>query len=192
MVEAGHLEESLQMLDRLLEVRPGDPDLHLLLSQTLLAMERDEDSLAAVHRAIECGQDNAAVLTQVASRCFFAGDLATARWCVDRAKRITPPGFPLKKELKELDRNIARRARRWKLEKRLSKEFNADPSNRQITTQFARHLIHTGRTYTAYHIVTRGLYYHPRDRCLRRLERKLQPDCGALASLRKPRGFTSA
>jgi len=173
MDDAGHHDENLQMVQRLIEVQPTNADLHLLLSRTLLAMERDADSLAAVHRAIDCGEDDAAILTQAASRCFFRGDLTTARRCIDRAKRVAPRGFPLKKELKELDRNLTRRQKGSKVENRLSESFDAEPGNRKVTIDFARHLVRTGRTYTAYYIVARGLHHHPDDRSLRRLERTL-------------------
>lgn len=173
MNEAGHHEESLRMLRRLLEARPDDADLHLLLSQTLSAMNREADSLVAVYRAIECGEDDAAILTQAASRCFFRGDLATARRCIDRAKRIAPRGFPLKAELKEMDRSTARRVKGRATEERLEEAFEADGSDRKVAVDLARHLVRTGRTYAAYHIVARGLHHHPEDRTLRRLEGKL-------------------
>jgi hypothetical protein len=104
--------------------------------------------------------------------CFFEADLAMARCCADRAKRIAPRGFLLRKELKELDRNLSRREEGLDIERRLSRSFNAEPSDRQVATDFARHLVRTGRTYVAYHVIARGLRYHPDDRSLRRLKKK--------------------
>jgi Flp pilus assembly protein TadD len=173
MNDAGHRDEGLRLVERQFEVRPEDPDLHLLLGLALTSVGREADSLAAVHRAIDLGWDDAAILTQAADRCFWEGDLAMARRCVDRAERIKPRGFVFQKELKEVDRNLSRREKGLARERSLSRSFNAEPRNRRVATDLARHLIRTGRSAAAYHVVARGLLYHPEDRHLRRLERKL-------------------
>lgn len=174
MDEAESHDENLRMLEHLLEGRPNDPNLHLLLARTLLAMERDEDSLAAVHRAICYGEDDPTILTQAASRCFFSGDLKTARRCVDRAARLAPRDFTLKKELKELTRSLSRRERRRQTEAQLQAAWRTDCTDRGTARSWASHLAHTGRTFAAYHVVARGLHHNPDDRHLRRLERKLR------------------
>jgi hypothetical protein len=107
--------------------------------------------------------------------CFYAADVPTARRCIDRAKRIQPRGFPLKKDLKELDRNVSRREKGQEVEERLSQAFESDPARPDLATDYARHLAGQGRSYAAYHIVARGLHYHPDDRSLRQLEEKLRP-----------------
>jgi Flp pilus assembly protein TadD len=172
--ERGHHAENLQMVEGMLDVRPDDPDLHILHAMSLRALDRDDDVPAAVHRAIDCGEDDAAVMTRAASMCFYQADLETARRCVDRAKEIKPRDFPLKKELREHDRNLGRREKALDLERSLSSSFNAEPRDRRVAIDFARHLVRTGRAYTAYHVVSRGLLYHPDDRSLRLLERKLR------------------
>jgi hypothetical protein len=105
--------------------------------------------------------------------CFYECDLETARRCVDRAKEIEPPNFPLKKDLSELERYLGRREKSIDLERRLSESFNREPGDRRLAVAFARHLVRIGRSHTAYYVVRRGLVYHPADRSLRRLERKL-------------------
>ena len=161
------------MLERMLDAHPREAHLHLLLAQTLVAMERRPESRSSVHRAIECGQDDAAVLTRAASMCFYAADLDTARSCVDRAKQVAPRRFVLKQELKELDRNVARRENGLEAEERLSDAFESDPGRPGVAADFARHLARNGQTYAAYHIVARGLHYRPTDRALRRLEKRM-------------------
>jgi len=173
MGDAGHHDENVRMLERLLETR-DDADLHLLLARTLLAMERHEDSLAAVRRAIRCAPSDAAVLTKAASMCFYAGDLETARGCIDRAKTIAPRDFALKSDLKELDRHAVRRERGRADEKRLLEAFDADPGRPGLAAEFARHLIRNGQRYAAYHVVARALRHRADDRALRRLEKKLR------------------
>lgn len=172
--DAGHHAENLRMVEGLLEARPEDADLHLLLAMSLRALDPECDTLAAVRRAIDYGHDDASVLTRAASMCFYQADLVTARRCVDRAKQIMPRGFPLKKDLRELDRNLGRREKTVERHRRLSKSFNAEPHDRRVAADFARHLADTGREYTAFFVVARGLYYQPEDRSLRRLERKLR------------------
>lgn len=172
--DAGRHAENLQMVEGMLEAQPEDADLHLLLAMSLRALDPECDTLAAVHRAIDYGHDDASVLTRAASMCFYEADLDTARRCVDRAKQIKPRGFPLKKGLRELDRNLGRREKGFELDRRLSESFNAEPRDRLVAGDFARHLADTGREYAAYFVVARGLYYHPEDRSLRRLQRKLR------------------
>jgi len=172
--EAGHHDQNLQILERLLAARPDDPDLHLQLAVTLLALERYADARSAVNRAIDLGENDAAVLVRAGSLCFFNGDLSMARECIERVKRIAPRGFPLKKDLRELDRRLRRRKRGLDREKVLSSSFDDDPRDRLTAADLARHLARTGRTYAAYHVVARGLHHHPEDRSLRRLERKLR------------------
>lgn len=162
------------MVEGLLEVRPEDADLHLLLAMSLRASDPECDTLAAVRRAIDHGWDDASVLTRAASMCFYEADLATARSCVDHAKQIMPHGFPFKKELRELDRNLGRREKEFERHGRLSKSFNAEPHDRRVAAGLARLLAGTGREYTAYFVVARGLHHHPEDRSLRRLQRKLR------------------
>jgi Flp pilus assembly protein TadD len=171
--DAGRHGENLRMLRRLLEAQPDDAELHLLLARTLTAMECQEDSLAAVYRAIDCGQDDAGVLTRAASMCFYAADVPMARDCIDRAKKIQPRGFALKKDLKELDRKVSRREKEGEVEERLSEVFDEDPARPGLATEYARLLAKQGRAYAAYHVVARGLHYHPDDRSLRQLEKKL-------------------
>lgn len=175
MDEAGRHEENLRMLERVIEARQNDGDLHLLISRTLRAMDRDKDSLAAVHRAIDCSEDDPAVLTQAASTCFFSGDLKSARHCVDRAAQLAPRDFPLKKDLKELTRNLSRREKASHTETQLQAAWRADCTDRQTARAWAKHLAYTGRTFAAYHVVARGLNHNPSDRRLRRLEKKLRP-----------------
>jgi Flp pilus assembly protein TadD len=176
MSEAGHHDESRRMLERLLDARPKDPDLYLLLATSLRATDRYADARRAVDRAIQYGRDDPSILTRAASSCFFAGDLKTARYCVDRAKGLKGRGFLFKSELRELDRNLTRREKGFEAGKRLSRACDAGPDDRRIAVDFARHLMRTGRTFTAYHIVLRGLLYHPEDRRLRRIEKKLRDD----------------
>ena len=172
--QAGQHAENLQILERLLAARPDDPDLHLFQALTLLAMDRYADSQESVHRAIEFGQDDAGVLTRSASLRLMAGDLIPARDCVDRANRIAPQGFPLKKDLREIRRNLKRQEKTSDLKVRLSEAFDADPGDRSAAADLARHLSRTGRNYAAYHVVARGLHHSPDDRTLRRLEQKLR------------------
>jgi Flp pilus assembly protein TadD len=171
--ELGDHDQNLQVLDRLLESRPADADLHLLQALTLSALDREDDALAAVYRAIECGEDDAVVMTRAASQCFFKADLETARRCVDRAKAIASREFPLSEDLKDLDRHLTRRERGKTREMHLSQCFDAEPEDRRVASDFARYLVHVGRDYSAYYVVARGLLYHPEDRRLRRLKRKL-------------------
>jgi tetratricopeptide (TPR) repeat protein len=172
--EARQHAENLQILGRLLAARPDDPGLHLFQAQTLLAMDRFADSQESVHRAIEFGQDDAGALTRSASLCLMAGDLSAARECADRAKRIEPQGFPLKKDLREIRRYLKRQEKTSDLKVRLSEAFDTDPSDRSAAADLARHLSRTGRKYAAYHVVARGLHHSPDDPTLRRLERKLR------------------
>jgi Flp pilus assembly protein TadD len=176
MSDVGHHEESLRMLERLLDAHPDDAALHLLLSATLLATERDAESLHATHSAIRFGWDDPAILTRAASNCFYAGDLSRARACIDRAKRIKPRKFLFDSELKELDRNLRRREKGRDQEERLSVAFNADPRDLETTIDFARRLAFTGRSHAAYHVVSRGLIYHPDDRVLKKIEEKLRDE----------------
>ena len=161
------------MVEAALEERPDDPHLHLLRATTLTGLEREVDSLAATYRAIECSQGDPESLTRAASHCFYKGDLATARRCVDCAKRFKSRGFIFRKELRELDRNLRRREKGLDREKRLSDAFDAEPSDRRVAIQLARRLGRTGRAYAGYYVVARGLYYHPEDRSLRRLKKRL-------------------
>jgi Flp pilus assembly protein TadD len=172
--EAECHDENLRMLEHWIEARPNDADLHLLIARTLCAMNRDEDSLSAVNRAIDCGEDDPAILTQAASRCFFAGDLKTARKCVDRATRVAPRDFPLKKDLKDLARNLSRRERERETEVQLQKAWRANCADGEVARSWARHLERTGRTFAAYHVLARGLHHNPDDRRLHRLERRLR------------------
>jgi Flp pilus assembly protein TadD len=170
---AGHHDQNLEIVQRLLLARPDDPDLHLLLARTLLAVDRFADSLSEVYRAIELGGNDAGILARAANMCFYEGDLGTARECTERAKSVAPRGFPLKEELKELGRNLKRREKGLARERRLSTSFDTDPSDPRIAADLARHLIRTGRNYAAYYVVARGLHYHPEHGRLARLERKL-------------------
>jgi hypothetical protein len=44
--EEGHHAENLRMIEGMLDVRPDDPDLHLLHAMSLLALGRRDDVLA--------------------------------------------------------------------------------------------------------------------------------------------------
>jgi uncharacterized protein HemY len=174
MDEAGRHDENLRMLNRVLAAQPDDPDLYLLRARTLLSMEKHSASLDAVHDAIARGRDSAEVLTKAGSMCFYAGDVATARWCVGRAKVLAPRRFVLKEDLAELDRNVSRREKGRETEERLTGAFEADPARLGVAADLARHLARNGQTYAAYHAVARGLRFHPDDRVLRRLAKRLR------------------
>lgn len=167
------------MVQRALDRNPDDADLQLLLAASLLALDRHRESRRAVRRAIECGGDDPTVLVRAGSMCFFSGELEAARECVERVRRLQPRGFIFASEVKELERSLTRRERGLAAEKRLSAAFNADPADREVTLDFARHLVRTGRAFSAYHVVTRGLLYHPGDGALRGIERKLRGDVPA-------------
>ena len=82
MDEQARHDENVRMLERLLKRAPSNPDLYLLLARTLRSLDRYADWRAALRRAAGCG--DAAVLTRVASMCFYAGELEAARRCIDR------------------------------------------------------------------------------------------------------------
>ncbi len=176
MHEEGRLGECLRMLSARIDAKPEDADLQLLAARTLLALDRPADSLDAARRAWVLSGDDPAVLVQVASMAFFAGDLTTAREVIDSAKKIAPRGFVFQKELDELDRNIAHRARVIGTEKRLVNLFELHPEQPEVVAALAHHLARNGQTFAAYHVVARGLRFNPSDRSLRRLERRLGPD----------------
>ena len=173
MDDEGRHGENIRMLERLLETEPSNPDLHLLLARTFSALDRREDSRSALQRAAGCGENDADVLTQVASMAFYAGEVEAARRCIDRAKKIAPRQFVLNEDLKELDRNVRRRDEGLEAESRLSSLFGSDPGRPGVAADLARHLERNGQTYAAYHAVARGLHYRPDDRSLLRLEKEL-------------------
>lgn len=179
MSDAGRHDENLRTLARALEARPDDANLHLLLASTLLALDRTTESVESVRRAAACADDDPGILTRVASLCFYAGDVSAARSYISRAKEVAPRGFPLRRELKDLERRAARRARGMAAEARLTEEFDADPGRPGLAAELARHLAANGQRYAAYHAVARGLHYHPDDRTLRRLEKKLRREVPA-------------
>lgn len=170
---AGHHEQNVQILERLLAARPEAPELHLLLAQTLLAMDRYPDCLSAVYRAIDLGENDASILMRALTVCRGAGDLVGARQCIDRAKRVAPRGFPLKKELREQDRYLKRQEKDQARGEHLSSSFDKEPRDWRVAADLARYQIRTGHTYAAYYVVARALHYNPEVGRLRRLERKL-------------------
>ena len=172
--EAGHHDQNLGILGRLVAAHPDDPELHLLLALTLLDMERHADSLAAVYRAIDLGGNDAAILARAATVCLGNGDADTARECVRCAMAVEPPGFRLKKELRETSRDLRRREKSSARRDRLSASFDAEPRDARTASDLARELIKSGQRYAAYYVVARGLHHNPVDRRLRRLERKLK------------------
>lgn len=162
------------MLQRALDANPRHAHLHLLLAQTLLARERRPESPSAVHRAIECGENDPRCLPGP-PRCASTPVISRHRGAAStRAKEIAPRKFALKEDLKELERNVVRRENGLEAERRLSEAFESDPGRPAVAADFARHLARNGQTYAAYHIVARGLLYQPTDRALRRLEKRLR------------------
>ncbi|HTX31831.1 MAG TPA: tetratricopeptide repeat protein [Solirubrobacteraceae bacterium] len=171
--DEGRHGENLRILERLIDAEPRNADLQLLSARTLLAMDRNTDSLAAVRRAIAFGSDDPAVLVQAASMAFYAGDLTSAREAIESAKKIAPQRFALRKDLNELDRNVARRTRGTAMEARLVSTFELHPEQAGVAAELAQHFARNGQRYAAYHVIMRGLRYHPSDHSLRRLERRL-------------------
>jgi Flp pilus assembly protein TadD len=173
MWEEGHLDKAAELFRRLLDDDPDDPELHLFLASALFELNQRAECRREVHRAVDLGWDDPSVLLRVVWLCLRRGDFKCARKCVDRAKQVMPRDFLFKEELREADRHLKRRVAGREKEKALSDRFEVDPEDRRTATELARHLARTGREYAAYYVVSRGLVYHPRDRKLRRIERKL-------------------
>jgi hypothetical protein len=64
-------------------------------------------------------------------------------------------------------------ARGTNVEARLVTAFELHPEQAGVATELAQHFARNGQSYAAYHVTVRGLRYHPNDRSLRRLERRL-------------------
>jgi Flp pilus assembly protein TadD len=173
MTGVGHYEEARKMLEALLESHPDDPQILVLLAPTLSMVGDVEGSVVAARRTIECGWDDPTVLVRAASSCFGGGDLKGARKGVDRAKELKPRRFIFGPELRELDRNLRHREKNFRRERDLTRSFDTDPTDLEVARELVRLKFRSGRNYFAYHVVSRALLHHPRDRRLRRLRRKL-------------------
>jgi Flp pilus assembly protein TadD len=84
---AGRHLEARQALERALRVRPNDADALVKLAPIYFRLERIEDGVAALHRALVAEPENPAALTTLALHGIGSGDETAARRWMNRVRR---------------------------------------------------------------------------------------------------------
>lgn len=87
---ASLFETAIELLDRAIEINPGDPNYHTLRGQSLRAIDRIDDSIAAYQQALQLKPDSAKVLVSLGIALRKQGQVDQAIAVLRKAIKLRP------------------------------------------------------------------------------------------------------
>ncbi len=85
--QAGQLRDAIPYFEKVIRLRPTEPDAAIDLALTHLALGQTEAALAAFHRALAAEPDHPLVLTTLAFHAIQSGQAGEARQWLERCQR---------------------------------------------------------------------------------------------------------